>query len=183
MVRKMKKLLLVIDMQNDFITGVLGNDKCREVVKPVIKRIQDAIAEGFKILCTKDTHESNYLKTGEGKRLPVEHCIRNTEGWEIIDEIKNLKALYQDSFLDIDPFCKFSFGSTELSKELEKYDFNQIEIIGVCTDICVISNAIVLRSDYPEIDIFVNSSCCAGVSVESHNIALAAMKACHISII
>lgn len=179
------KLLIVIDMQNDFITGVLGNDACRCVVTPVIDRMKQARAEGWKILCTKDTHEENYLQTGEGKRLPVPHCIRGSQGNDLIDEIKELHAQWHDAdevFLPIHPFEKPAFGSTSLSKELASYDFDEIELIGVCTDICVLSNAIILRSDYPNIEVAVRASCCAGVTPESHDTALRAMAGCQITI-
>lgn len=179
------KLLIVIDMQNDFITGVLGNEACRSVVEPVIARMKKARAEGWKILCTKDTHEENYLQTGEGQRLPVPHCIRDSRGGELIDEIKELTKQWQDTdevFLPIHPFEKPAFGSSALSKELAAYDLDEIELIGVCTDICVLSNAIILRSDYPDIEVAVNASCCAGVTPESHDTALRAMAGCQIDI-
>lgn len=181
----MKKLLLVIDMQNDFITGVLGNEGCKRVVPNVIKRMERAKAEGWKILCTKDTHEENYLNTGEGQRLPVPHCIRGTLGAELIPEILELEEKWKedDVFMEINPVEKSAFGSTELSRKLESYDFDEIEIIGVCTDICVISNAMILRSDYPDIRLTVNSSCCSGVTYESHQRALGAMKSCQVEIV
>lgn len=180
-----KKLLIVIDMQNDFITGVLGNEACRAVVDPVIKRMERAREEGWNILCTKDIHEENYLETGEGRRLPVPHCIRGSRGSEIIDEIKELAAGWENAkevFLPESPFEKPAFGSTALSELLRVYDFEEIELIGVCTDICVLSNAIILRSDYPDIEVSVSADCCAGVTEQSHRTALAAMAGCQITI-
>ncbi len=180
-----KKVLVVIDMQNDFITGVLGNKECVEVVANVINRMKRAKEEGWHIICTKDTHEEDYLKTGEGKRLPVKHCIRGTEGAELIDEIKALEKEWEEEsvFLTESPLEKSAFGSTELSRILSTYDINEIELIGVCTDICVISNAMILRSDFPNIEVSVNSNCTAGVTVESHKNALNAMKGCQIGIV
>lgn len=181
----MKKLLLVIDMQNDFITGALGNEDCKQVVSHVIKRMESAKTEGMKILCTKDIHGEDYLQTGEGRRLPVPHCIRGSLGSELVPEILEMEERWKndDIFLDINPIEKSAFGSTELSRTLGNYGFDEIEIIGVCTDICVISNAMILRSDYPEVNIRVNRSCCSGVSPESHNRALRAMETCQIEIV
>ncbi len=179
------RLLLVIDMQNDFITGALGNDECRAVVPKVIARMEQARKDGWKIICTQDIHEDNYLETGEGRRLPVEHCLRGTNGAELIDEIEEFMTRYDDHhelFLSESPFEKSAFGSTDLSNALKKYDIEEIELIGVCTDICVISNAMILRSDYPEIEVSVNQQCCAGVSPESHKNALMAMQGCQINI-
>ncbi len=179
-----KKVLVVIDMQNDFITGVLGNKECRAVVPKVIDRMKRAKVEGWNIICTKDTHEDNYLETGEGKRLPVKHCIRGTRGAELIDEIKELEKEWREQgvFLKESPLEKGAFGSTELSRILATYDIDEIELIGVCTDICVISNAMILRSDFTNIEVAVNSDCTAGVTIESHHNALSAMQSCQITI-
>ncbi len=178
------KILVVIDMQNDFISGVLGNAACLAVVPNVIDRMKRAKAEGWHIICTKDTHEANYLETGEGKRLPVEHCIRGTHGAELIDQIKALQASWRDDavFLKENPLEKPAFGSTELSRILRTYDIDEIELIGVCTDICVISNAMILRSDFPNIEVSVNADCTAGVTLKSHQTALRAMQSCQIGI-
>ncbi len=179
-----KKILIVIDMQNDFITEVLGNEECRKVVPNVINRMERARREGWNIICTKDTHEENYMDTGEGKRLPIKHCIRGTHGAELIDEIKAMEEWsdYDTVFLKESPLEKPAFGSTELSGILSRYDIDEIELIGVCTDICIISNAMILRSDFPDIELSVNSDCVAGVTVESHEIALKAMSGCQIAI-
>ncbi len=181
----MKKILVVIDMQNDFITGSLGNDACKAVVPNVLKRMKTARKEGWHIICTKDVHEDNYLETGEGRRLPVKHCIRGTEGAELIDEIKNLEDEwnnYSEVFLKESPLEKSTFGTMELAKVLAGYEIEEIEIIGVCTDICVISNAMILRSAFPDIEVSVNEICCAGVTDGSHANALKAMEACQINI-
>lgn len=179
------KILVVIDMQKDFTTGVLGNQQCKDVIPSVMERMERARREGWKIICTQDIHDKNYLSTGEGRRLPVEHCIRGTEGAELIDEIQSLEqswADYHEVFLPESPLEKNAFGSTELAKVLEKYKPEEIELIGVCTDICVISNAMILRSSYPDIDLSVDAACCAGVTPTSHNTALSSMEGCQISV-
>lgn len=179
------KILVVIDMQKDFTTGVLGNEECRAVMPHVMRRIERARKEGWKIICTQDIHDKNYLSTGEGRRLPVEHCIRGTEGAELITEIEELRTKwddYHEVFLPESPLEKNAFGSTELAKVLEKYQPEEIELIGVCTDICVISNAMILRSSYPDIELSVDASCCAGVTTASHDTALNSMEACQISV-
>ncbi len=179
-----EKILVVIDMQNDFITGALSNEECKKVTSAVINRMRAAKKEGFKIICTKDVHEKNYLTTGEGKRLPIEHCIRGSYGSELIDEIKELEEKWkkEEVFLKESPLEKSAFGSIELVRILEKYDISDIEIIGVCTDICVISNAMILRSAFTESRVSVNKKCVAGVTAESHEIALEAMRGCQIEI-
>lgn len=179
------KILVVIDMQKDFTTGVLGNEECRAVIPHVMERMERARREGWKIICTQDTHEANYLSTGEGRRLPVEHCIRGTEGAELIAEIQDLKEKWEDYdevFLPESPIEKNAFGSSELPKVLQKYEPEEIELIGVCTDICVISNAMILRSSYPDIELSVDASCCAGVTTASHDTALNSMEACQIRV-
>lgn len=179
----MSKLLLVIDMQNDFIDGVLGNAECQAIVPKVIARMKQAHEDGWKILCTADTHEQDYLQTGEGTRLPVAHCIRGTHGAELIEDIKLLERTFSaQTFLPEHPYEKPAFGSSALSRTLKAYDFDEIEIVGVCTDICVLSNAIILRSDHPDIALSVNASACAGVTPQSHRIALEAMRGCQITI-
>ena len=169
----MSKLLLVIDMQNDFIDGALGTKEAVAIV-PYVKEV----IENFdgKILFTRDTHFENYMDTQEGHNLPVPHCIKGTEGWEICPE---LKALCTE-----EPIDKITFGSKELPDIVkEMSDLESITLIGLCTDICVISNAMLLKSFLPEARIRVDSTCCAGVTPESHNRALEAMKLCHIEIL
>lgn len=166
-----KKLLVVIDMQNDFITGVLGNDECRAVVSNVVKKVEDTDAD---IVYTLDTHNDNYLETQEGKKLPVPHCIRGTEGWQLIPELKNIKA--------IRGFEKNVFGSIELAEWIKENGYTDVELIGVCTDICVISNAMTIRAVNPETQISVDAACCAGVTPQSHKTALDAMRACQVNI-
>lgn len=171
------KVLVVVDMQNDFIDGALGTAEAVEIVPRVAEKIRTF--DG-RVLATRDTHEANYLKTQEGRKLPVEHCIRGTKGWEIRPEIA---ALIQEA-----PIDKVTFGSVGLGQELLTYHeqeepIESITLIGLCTDICVISNAIIVKAQLPEVPVIVDASCCAGVTPESHRQALEAMKVCQIEII
>lgn len=170
------KVLVVVDMQNDFIDGALGTAEALEIVPRVVAKIR-----GFdgRILATRDTHQPDYPETQEGKKLPVVHCIRGTEGWEIRPEIQALIAEQ--------PIDKVTFGSTGLAEVLKAYHeqeepIESITLIGLCTDICVISNAMVLKAFLPEVPIVVDASCCAGVTPQSHRQALEAMKVCQIEI-
>lgn len=173
------KVLVVIDMQNDFITGVLGNAETASVVDKVVKRINDfheAEKDG-RIIATLDTHFENYLSTQEGKNLPVPHCIKGTNGWNLVDQIKSLLS-ENDVMIN-----KETFGAIDLPDVIRKMGYvDEIRIVGVCTDICVISNAMILKAAFPEVPIKVTSSCCAGVTPESHENALNAMKICQIII-
>lgn len=170
------KILIVVDMQNDFIDGALGTPEAVKIVPKVVEKIKKF--DGI-ILSTRDTHFENYLETQEGKKLPVKHCIKNTYGWEIRKEIMEL--------LKTETIDKTTFGSLELSKKLKELDeketIESITIIGLCTDICVISNAIIAKATLPEVPIIVDSNCCAGVTVNNHHQALEAMKCCQIEII
>ncbi len=167
----MSKALIVIDMQNDFITGPLGNPDCQRVVPNIVQIIQQESYD--KIIFTRDTHDKNYLQTQEGKNLPVEHCIRDTQGWNIIDELSDLA--HQHTIID-----KITFGSLELPEQLKEIE--EIELVGVCTGICVISNAMILKAAYPETRISVIASATACVTPESKQTALDAMKLCQITI-
>ena len=167
----MKRALIVVDMQNDFIDGSLGTAEAKAIVPAVQEKI--AAFDG-PIFYTRDTHTENYLSTQEGKNLPVVHCVRGTHGWQIADGL-----LCGDSPVVNKP----SFGSMELASLLQKAGpFDEIELIGLCTDICVISNAVILKAAFPETIISVDASCCAGVTPESHKNALSAMKMCQIEI-
>ena len=169
----MSKLLLVIDMQNDFIDGALGTKEAVAIV-PYVKEVIEYF-DG-KILFTRDTHFENYMDTQEGHNLPVPHCIKGTEGWEICPE---LKALCTE-----EPIDKITFGSKELPDIVkEMSDLESITLIGLCTDICVISNAMILKAFYPETPIIIDAKACAGVTPESHQTALNAMKMCQIKVI
>jgi nicotinamidase-related amidase len=170
------KVLLVIDMQNDFIDGALGTKEAVAIVPNVIKKIK-----GFDgvVYATRDTHEENYLDTQEGKNLPVKHCVRGSDGWQIQKDIQAL--------LKTEPIDKPTFGSAKLGellvKENEKEKIESITLVGLCTDICVISNAMVVKANLPEVPIYVDAACCAGVTPESHERALAAMGPCQIHVV
>lgn len=175
------KILVVVDMQNDFIDGALGTKEALAIVPKVAEKIKNF--DG-KVFYTRDTHEASYLETQEGRKLPVPHCIRGTRGWELHPEIE---ALRKD-----EPVDKPTFGSIELGYAIKEYMIEQgvlgkdmvesITFVGLCTDICVISNAIIMKAMFPELSIRVDASCCAGTTPENHENALAAMKMCQIEI-
>ena len=171
----MKKLLIVVDMQTDFVTGALGTKEAQAIVPMVAEKIKKAKEDGTDVIFTLDTHEENYLDTQEGKHLPVPHCIKNTEGWMLIPELRPLAG----GCMSVE---KPTFGSTRLAHIVGRAGYDEIELIGLCTDICVISNAMILKASVPETPISVDASCCAGVTPESHANALAAMKMCQITI-
>ena len=166
----MKKTLLVIDMQNDFIDMALGTKEAVAIVPAVKAKIAAYKKAGDEIIYTRDTHEENYLQSAEGQKLPVPHCIRNTKGWEIAD------GLYTEGARIID---KPNFGWPHWDRE----DLESVEIIGLCTDICVVSNALIIKATFPDIPVTVDSRCCAGVTPESHEAALLTMKMCQIDVI
>lgn len=166
----MKKTLIVIDMQNDFIHMALGTKEAVSILPAVKAKIETYAKNGDRILYTRDTHEENYLNTPEGKKLPVKHCIRGTLGWQIYD------GLYIDGCRIID---KPTFGWQHWAQE----DLEEIELIGLCTDICVVSNALILKATFPNAVIRVDRNCCAGVTPESHEAALTTMQMCQIDII
>lgn len=173
----MKKILVVVDMQNDLIDGALGTKEAEQIVEPVMHKIKEYNIGN--IYATRDTHGTDYLSSQEGKNLPVEHCIKGTQGWEIRSEIAELL----DGAVIVD---KPSFGSLKLAEllyEENKKEELEIELVGLCTDICVVSNAILLKAKMPEIKISVDASCCAGVTPESHAAALETMKMCQINIL
>lgn len=169
----MKRLLVVVDMQRDFVNGSLGTKEAEGIVENVLAKIKKCKSEGWSIVFTRDTHTDEYLQTQEGQKLPVEHCIKGTEGWQIIPEI----ASYVEDVID-----KPTFGSTELVKYVGSKQVEAIELIGLCTDICVVSNALLLKANYPEMSISVDSSCCAGVTIASHEAALVTMQMCQIDV-
>lgn len=168
----MKKVLIVVDMQNDFIDGSLGTPEARAIVPNVKRKIEEYRSRGDEIIFTRDTHTASYLKTNEGKHLPVEHCIIGTDGWQIH------KSLDADNDLIVN---KRTFGYLPWSTWV--YPNWEIELVGLCTDICVVSNALILKATFPEANITVDASCCAGVTPESHNAALTTMKMCQINVI
>lgn len=173
----MRKILVVVDMQNDFIDGALGSAEAQAIVDNVVNKIKEFNGE---IIATYDTHQNDYMQTREGKYLPVPHCIEYTKGWLLNDEVK--KALASKMYSTIQ---KPTFGSTTLVERLsdcEQHD-TEVTLIGLCSDICVVSNAMLLKANYPEMDIVVDASCCAGVTPEKHRAALEVMKSCQINII
>lgn len=171
----MNKVLIVVDMQNDFITGSLGTKEAQAIILNVVDKVKKAIENEDRVIFTKDTHFGNYMETLEGEKLPIPHCIKDTEGWEIIPQLQ-----------------KYTNGATIVPKSTFGYlpwlswiprDTEEIELIGVCTDICVISNALIIRANFPDMRITVDSSCCAGTSIEAHNSTLTVMKCCQIDVI
>lgn len=167
------KILIVVDMQNDFIDGALGTPEAVQIVPYVKEQIQKF--DG-KVLFTRDTHFPNYMDTQEGKNLPVPHCIKGTPGWEIRPELDALRIT--------EPIDKLTFGSAELPAILaQEENIEAITFMGLCTDICVISNVMITKAFFPEIPLTVDAKGCAGVTPESHKNALAAMKMCQITVI
>lgn len=175
-----KKTLIVIDMQNDFVTGALKNPAAEAIIPNIKKKIEEYQSRGDEIIFTRDTHFANYLNTLEGKHLPVEHCIKNTWGWEVVPE------------LDI-PECehinKTTFGHSfwDIKKDREgnvfERHFDEIELVGTCTSICVLSNSLILKAMHPEVEVTVDASCCACITPESHAAALLAMKTAQVNVI
>ena len=161
------KTLIVIDMQNDFVDGALGTKEAVAIVENVRQKIEQYKARGDEIIFTRDTHGENYPETNEGRNLPVVHCVRGTHGWQLVE------GLYVDGAKIID---KPSFGYTGWGS----FNFESVELIGLCTDICVVSNALILKAEFPEIEISVDPSCCAGVTPETHEAALTTMRCCQI---
>ena len=224
------KVLVVVDMQNDFVTGALRNEEAIKIVPDVVNKVKNAtLSKDTLVIFTQDTHKENYMETQEGKNLPVPHCIEGTEGWEIINELKPFVTFYNDEshLLLSNPFSsnfiesiwkrarkfqgvptgttqnaedmakningtkwfslrKGTFGSVTLGEELRdfigKENIEKIEFIGLCTDICVLSNATLVKAFLPEVPIEVDATCCAGVTPESHDTALNAMKAIQIKV-
>lgn len=172
----MKRLLVVVDMQNDFISGALGTKEATLIIPAVEEAVTQAKAQGVTVVFTKDTHFDNYMDTQEGKKLPVAHCIKGTEGFEICKELLCHAA-------DKKIFEKGTFGSTELMEYVKKEGFEEITLCGLCTDICVISNAMLVKAALPEACVKVLAKACAGVTPESHKNALSAMAMCQIEIV
>ena len=174
----MKHILVVVDIQKDFVDGALGTAEAVAMLGNAAKKIKEFNGD---IFLTFDTHFENYMETAEGSKLPVPHCIKGTEGWEIDQNIA--KALESKNFTKVE---KLTFGSIELPELIRKVVNNEdfdITLIGLCTDICVVSNALILKANFPEKDIYVDATCCAGVTRETHKAALTTMKMCQINII
>ena len=174
----MKKLLIVVDMQKDFVDGALGSPEAQAIVGNVVNKIDKFDGD---IIATYDTHPENYMETQEGKNLPVPHCIKGTDGWKLDSRVQS--ALDKREYKTIE---KPTFGSTELVEYI-KANYNpqeiEIELIGLCTDICVVSNALLIKASFLETKVSVDASCCAGVTPDSHNAALTTMKMCQVKVI
>ncbi|MGI6177198.1 MAG: cysteine hydrolase family protein [Eubacterium sp.] len=173
----MRKILIVIDMQNDFIDGALGTKEAEAIVPAVIEKIRSYAPDD--IYATRDTHSEEYPETQEGRLLPVPHCIRGTDGWQIRPEIMAL--LSEDRIID-----KPSFGSPDLAETMKRLAGDalgrdmKIELCGLCTDICVVSNALLIKAFLPEAEVRVDPACCAGVTPEAHEAALSVMRSCQV---
>lgn len=172
----MKKILVVVDMQNDFIDGALGTEEAQKILPRVVDKINERKAEGYTVIFTQDTHADDYLNTMEGKNLPVLHCVKGTRGWELNDDIGRAAegcAIYE----------KNTFGSVDLMHAVASLRPDVVEFVGLCTDICVVSNVLGVKAAVPEAEIVVDSGCCAGATVKGHNAALETMRACQVKII
>ena len=174
----MKKILIVVDMQKDFVDGALGSKEAVSIVGNVVKKI-----EGFDgdIIVTYDTHTENYMETQEGKKLPVPHCIKGTDGWKLDKNVQ--KALENKEYKVIEKPTFGSVGLAEYIKENYNPDEIEIELIGLCTDICVVSNALLMKANFLETKVSVDATCCAGVTPESHNASLLTMKMCQVEVV
>lgn len=173
----MEKALIVVDMQNDFVDGALGTKEAADIVSNVVSKIRSF--DGH-VIATLDTHGDDYLKTAEGKKLPVPHCVKMTRGWLVNEDVR--AALAEKGCIWVE---KNTFGSKRLVKiirKLKKKSEIEIEMIGLCTDICVVSNALLLKAYFPEVRISVAADCCAGVTPETHRAALETMKMCQIEV-
>ena len=170
----MRKLLIVVDMQNDFIDGSLGTKEAEAIIPAVRRKIEEYSGdEEGEVVFTMDTHYDNYMETLEGKHLPVKHCIKETKGWELCPALNGCEG---------QRFEKSTFGSVELARYVLDKEYDSIELAGLCTDICVISNALIMKTVLPGTPVMVDASCCAGVTPESHMNALNAMKMCQIDV-
>ncbi|WP_346961367.1 isochorismatase family cysteine hydrolase [Clostridium sp.] len=172
----MKKILIIIDCQNDFVTGSLGNEAAEQIIPSIVSLIKDFNGE---IVFTRDTHDTNYLNTTEGRHLPVEHCIKGTIGHQIHRDLLGWK--------DAEIIDKHTFGSKDLIEHINKsirgsYPSCELHIVGLCTDICVVSNALMIKSVFPEAKIIAHKNCCAGVDKAGHDAAMLVMERCHINI-
>ncbi|MDE5951079.1 MAG: cysteine hydrolase [Acetatifactor sp.] len=170
------KYLIVVDMQKDFVTGVLGTREAQQILPAVADKVRSF--EG-QVIFTRDTHQSDYMQTQEGKNLPVPHCIEGSEGWQLVDVLEKIRVER-----NLPVYDKVTFGCPELARDLvkavEQEPIESIELIGVCTDICVVSNALTIKAHLPEVPIYVDPACCAGVTPQAHEAALATMKSCQI---
>lgn len=169
----MKKLLVVVDMQNDFIDGALGSPQATAIVPYVTTKVRQALDAGDEVVFTMDTHLPTYLSTQEGQHLPVLHCVKGTFGWQLYPSLQPYAKKV---------FEKPGFGSEELIQYIRESSFDLVEFVGLCTDICVVTNALMLKGALPELPIVVDAAGCAGVTPQSHEEALHTMKMCHIDV-
>lgn len=172
----MKKLLIVVDMQNDFVTGCLGTKEAREITPVIAKYVRNFDGE---VIFTRDTHNEDYMETQEGKKLPVLHCLEETDGWQIVPQLQKFSA--DENRCRI--FDKPTFGSTRLAQFVSENAPEEVQLVGVCTGICVLSNAVLIKAFAPEIPVKVIADLCACVTPDSHETALKAMETCQIEII
>ena len=175
------KALVVVDMQNDFISGSLGTEEAKSIVPNVVEKIKDYTFNDDLVLFTKDTHYDNYLETQEGKNLPIKHCIKESEGWQIVEPLmKHARSTNTPfDFVNKETFGLHSWNN--YPNIISRYD--EIELVGTCTDICVVSNALILKSIFPEMKIIVKASACAGLTKEKHEAALETMRSCQIDVV
>ncbi|MCM1120314.1 MAG: cysteine hydrolase [bacterium] len=170
------RYLIVVDMQRDFVTGVLGTREAQQIVPAVVEQVRRFDGQ---VIFTRDTHENDYLDTQEGKYLPVPHCIRGSEGWQLMEELEEIRIAR-----NLPVYDKVTFGCLELAGDLAKANeqepIESIELIGVCTDICVVSNALIIKAQLPQVPMFVAPACCAGVTPQAHEAALSTMRSCQI---
>lgn len=173
-----RKYLIIVDMQKDFVYGCLGSEEAKRIVPDIVKKAEEF--DGT-VIFTKDTHREDYLQTQEGEKLPVPHCIYLSDGWKLVEELEDFQRQ-----LDCPVYEKETFGCLKLAEDLKAENdtrpIESIELCGVCTDICVVSNALLLKAYMPEVPIYADGSCCAGVTPETHNHALETMKSCQITI-
>ena len=173
------RFLIVVDMQNDFIDGSLGTAEAQAIVDRAAEHIRRAMDEGVTVIATLDTHTPDYINTSEGRHLPVVHCVKGTEGWQIVPELRPYAEREGAVIVD-----KPTFGSVELARRLaaEVDGIASIELVGLCTDICVVSNALLLKATMPEVPISVDSACCAGVTPQKHAAALETLRSCQVAV-
>lgn len=173
------RYLVVVDMQNDFVSGSLGTLEAQAIVDDVISKVESF--DGT-VVFTLDTHDAGYLSTQEGRNLPIEHCIEHSWGWQLVDGLEHIR-----SSRNLKVYCKSTFASVELARDLaaanEADPIESVELIGLCTDICVVSNALALKGFMPEVPITVDAKCCAGVTPEAHEAALKTMESCQVRVI
>jgi len=170
------KTLIVVDMQKDFVTGVLGTPEARAIVPKVKAKIEEYLAAGDEVIFTRDTHGENYMETNEGQYLPVPHCIKGSDGWQVLPELELSQCEHIDK-------PNFGWPSWGIRADGSPRSLEEVELVGVCTDICVVSNALILKALFPEIKISVDPACCAGVTPEAHEAALKTMASCQIQLL